>query len=115
MRQPGNGCHFHRGKQCDTMLTPKQVTDFMTQLMTNPVWFDDGAFKLYLYCLAKALEEGATIDILLAALEADKQTPDWLTNNGQYIPGIVKWLQREAWRKTIPSEGTGEDEMWVSE
>ncbi len=33
------------------MLTPKQVTDFMTQLMTNPVWFDDGAFKLYLYCL----------------------------------------------------------------
>ena len=65
--------------------------------------------------VAKALEEGATIDILLAALEADKLTPDWLTNNGQYIPGIVKWLQREAWRKSIPSEGTEEDEMWVSE
>lgn len=63
--------------------------------------------------VAKALEEGATIDILLAALEADKQTPDWLTNSGQYIPGIVKWLQREAWRKYLPSDlPEDEEEEW---
>lgn len=65
--------------------------------------------------VAKALEEGATIDIIRTTLEADKLTPDWQTNNGQYIPGIVKWLQRESWKKSVPSEGTGEDEMWVSE
>lgn len=41
----------------------------------------------------KALNDGATVDSILAALEAEKQTVDWSTANGQYVPGIVKWIE----------------------
>lgn len=65
----------------------------------------------------KALNEGATIQMILDALETEKTTQDWQTANGQYIPGIVKWLQRESWRTNLRSsqqEATEDAENWVS-
>lgn len=67
----------------------------------------------------KALNDGATIEAILSALEAEKQTVDWLTANGQYVPGIVKWLEREPWRvyvsePTAPQVSDNEEQPWES-
>ncbi len=66
----------------------------------------------------KALNDGATIEAILSALEAEKQTVDWLTANGQYVPGIVKWLEREPWRVYVPattiSDVSDDEEKWES-
>ena len=61
----------------------------------------------------KALNDGATVDSILAALDAEKQTVDWQTANGQYVPGIVKWLQREPWRSYVTAAPqAADDELW---
>lgn len=66
----------------------------------------------------KALNDGATIEAILSALEAEKQTVDWLTANGQYVPGIVKWLQREPWRNYVDATSipqvSDNEEQWES-
>ena len=50
---------------------------------------------------AQALSDGATVEAVLRALEDDVQSAAWQRENGQYIPGIVKWLQKETWRSYI--------------
>ena len=66
----------------------------------------------------KALNDGATVDSILAALEAEKQTVDWSTANGQYVPGIVKWLEREPWRSyadaNVAPQVPDNEEQWES-
>ena len=66
----------------------------------------------------KALNDGATVDSILAALEAEKTTLDWMTANGQYVPGIVKWLEREPWRSYVAeatsTEAIEDKNHWVS-
>ncbi len=66
----------------------------------------------------KALNEGATIGSILGALEEDKQSMDWQIDDGQYVPGIVKWLERESWREYLPDDQTdddNEDKPWVTQ
>ena len=60
----------------------------------------------------EAIKSGATLDSMIAALEADKQSVTWLKESGRYIPGIVKWLQREAWRDYLTQEASEEEEEW---
>lgn len=65
--------------------------------------------------VAKALDEGATIESILAALEAEKQSYAWSEENGRFIPGIVKWLEKETWRSyEQQAETVEEDEEWTS-
>lgn len=65
--------------------------------------------------VAKALDEGATINSILAALEAEKQSYSWHEENGRFIPGIVKWLEKETWRSFVQqAETVEEDEEWTS-
>ena len=65
--------------------------------------------------VAKALDKGATIDSILAALEAEKQSYSWHEENGRFIPGIVKWLEKETWRSFVQqAETVEEDEEWTS-
>ena len=60
-------------------------------------------------------QEGATIDSILAALEAEKQSYSWREENGRFIPGIVKWLEKETWRSFVQqAETVEEDEEWTS-
>ena len=60
-------------------------------------------------------QEGATIDSILAALEAEKQSYSWREENGRFIPGIVKWLGKETWRSFVQqAETVEEDEEWTS-
>ena len=63
----------------------------------------------------KALNDGATIDVLLEALEADKQSDNWHQENGRFIPGIVKWLEKETWRSYLqPAEPEEDEEKWTT-
>lgn len=65
--------------------------------------------------VAKALDEGATIDSILSALEAEKQSYTWQEENGRFIPGIVKWLEKETWRSFVQeAKPDEEDEEWTS-
>ena len=65
--------------------------------------------------MGKALEDGATIDAIVSALEAEKQSSDWREENGRFVPGIVKWLQKETWRSFVQqAETVEEDEEWTS-
>ena len=58
---------------------------------------------------------GATLEAMMTALEADKSSEAWLTDGGKYIPGIVKWLQKETWHNYLRSEPPKEDEEhWLS-
>ena len=58
----------------------------------------------------QAYRDGATIDSLMAALEADKNSEGWQQENGRFIPGIVKWLQKEAWRGFVQASEEDEEE-----
>ena len=65
-----------------------------------------------------AVTKGATIEAMLSALEEEKSSYDWAKENGRYVPGIVKWLQREAWRDYIQLDADGqtqEEELWTTE
>lgn len=62
----------------------------------------------------QALEQGATLQSMLDALTVDKNSYDWCKENGQYIPGIVKWLQKENWRNHVKHEPAEEEERWRS-
>lgn len=65
--------------------------------------------------VAKALEDGATIESILSALETEKQSAPWLQEDGRFIPGIVKWLEKETWRSFVQQAQPEEDEeQWTS-
>ena len=65
--------------------------------------------------VAKAQAEGATTEAILEALESDKRSVAWCQEDGRYIPGIVKWLQKEAWRDYLkPEEPEEDDEQWIT-
>ena len=61
-----------------------------------------------------AIEEGATPEAMMMALEADKTSLTWTKENGQYIPGIVKWLQKEEWRDYLKTEVQEAGDIWMS-
>ena len=57
----------------------------------------------------------APLDMLLAALERQKKTPDWTKDGGRYIPYASTWLNGERWEDEVqggtapaaPDEGSG--------
>ena len=63
----------------------------------------------------EATMHGATLEAMMTALEVDKCSEAWLMDGGKYIPGIVKWLQKETWHDYLRREPPKEDEEhWVS-
>ena len=52
---------------------------------------------------AKALKL-TTLEDLLAAIEANKQTKQWQKDNGQYIPYPASWLNEHGWEDEISSK-----------
>ena len=72
----------------------------------------DEAFRIY----QQALRHGATLEIIMTALEAAKSSIAWTKDGGQYIPGISKWLQREPWREANLQKAQKENqEQWNSQ
>lgn len=65
--------------------------------------------------VAKAIDDGATIESILSALEVEKQSIAWQEEGGRFVPGIVKWLEKETWRSFVQrAEPIEEDEQWTS-
>lgn len=63
----------------------------------------------------QAYQNGATAASLMDALDADKRSAAWHQEEGRFIPGIVKWLQKEAWRCFVEPTSPEEDkEQWTS-
>ena len=50
----GGGDYAREKKGREIMMNTRRNADAIRQLMKSPVWADDGAVKLYLYCLAMA-------------------------------------------------------------
>lgn len=65
--------------------------------------------------VTRALCEGATIQAILDALEADKQSVSWQQEDGRFIPSIVNWLQKETWHGYLScNEHKENEEKWTS-
>ena len=65
--------------------------------------------------VVKALNEGATIQAILDALEAEKESVSWHQEDGRFIPSIVNWLQKETWHSFLANDEPKEDEeKWTS-
>ena len=63
----------------------------------------------------RAFADGATIEAILEALEEEKRSDAWQKENGRFIPGIVTWLQKEAWRSYVqPTEPKEDEELWTT-
>lgn len=62
-----------------------------------------------------ALQNGATHEAIMEALEAAIISPTWNDGSGLYIPGIVTWLEKETWRTFVRIKKESEEEEWVSE
>ena len=43
------------------------------------------------------IKSGVSLDALLSAVEAQRKTPQWTKDGGQYIPYPATWLNRGAW------------------
>ena len=52
----------------------------------------------------KALKKGVTLDVLLGAIEKQKQTRQWQENGGQYIPYPATWLNQQRWEDEVLTE-----------
>ena len=89
---------------------PEGFTQLWLAYPSSRRTYRDEAIALF----QKAISEGATVDAMLAALEADKSSYTWTKDGGRYIPGIVKWLQRETWRDHIVTVSAKEDRKWIS-
>ena len=62
----------------------------------------------------QAVAQGATAEAIIAALEADEASFAWSQEGGRFIPGIVKWLQKEKWREFLTEKRTEGDESWTT-
>ena len=86
---------------------------FSTLWLAYPVdrrTYRDAAANLY----REALTNGATPQSIMAALEAEKMSATWVKESGRFIPGIVKWLQKESWRDYLTQAIPEEDEEWIT-
>ena len=50
---------------------------------------------------AKALQGGTSLVTILAALDRHKRSPQWIKDNGQFIPHPATWLNQERWNDVV--------------
>ena len=44
------------------------------------------------------------LDVMLAALESQKQSKQWLEEGGQFIPAPSRWINEERWNTKVPKK-----------
>lgn len=59
------------------------------------------AFKAW----RKIAPSNGVVESIMKGLAKWKQSPDWLKDNGQYIPLPAKWLNQRRWEDEIPKGG----------
>lgn len=45
----------------------------------------------------------APVSVLIAAVNTQKQSQQWLKDNGQYIPNPATWLNQGRWEDELPA------------
>lgn len=60
------------------------------------------AEKAYTKAIKGTKHPAALADKILAALAAHKQLPQWMRDNGQYIPHAATWLHQRRWEDELP-------------
>jgi len=58
--------------------------------------------------------KGVSIDTIITAVESAKQSPDWMKDNGQFIPHPATWLNQRRWEDEETPIQTGA-EQWLAE
>ena len=53
---------------------------------------------------------GVSLDILLEAIESQKQSAQWSKDNGQFIPHPTTWLNGKRWEDQLVAERPG----WIN-
>lgn len=61
-----------------------------------------------------------TLDRMLSALDCQKQAPEWVKEEGRYVPGAKKWLEDRHWEciaaqpavEPRPQDEPGADPIW---
>ena len=56
------------------------------------------------------------LDMLLQALEAQKQTGQWQSDGGRFIPYASTWLNQKRWEDDLPAQpenNTESAEVWT--
>ena len=51
-------------------------------------------------------------ETILAALEAQKKSPQWCRDGGQYIPHPATWLNQERWQDEVQTSGKTVTTRW---
>lgn len=52
----------------------------------------------------KIKEPGATLVLILEAIERQKESQDWQKENGQYIPNPATWLNQRRWEDEVSNQ-----------
>lgn len=72
--------------------------------------------KVGIAAARKAFEKHKPTDAILAqmlsAIEAQKQSPKWLKDGGQFIPNPATWLNQERWKDGAEGDGSGGASPW---
>jgi hypothetical protein len=57
---------------------------------------------------AKIKPDAELVNVIIAAVERQKQSRDWMKNDGEFIPHPTTWLNGERWKDEIePATGNG--------
>ena len=64
----------------------------------------------------KAMKEGASLEVMLAALERQRLSADWQKDGGQFIPHATTWLNGKRWEDetdiALPSKPEAKAASW---
>lgn len=61
------------------------------------------------------MKERPPLDVLLAAIEAQKKSKQWLQDNGQYIKHPATWLHDGAWEDEVEEQQQAEHASRIAE
>ena len=62
---------------------------------------------------ARLRPDTSTVGAILASVEAGKRHPDWIKDDGRYIPHPATWLNAKGWLDETPAVIASTDGWWV--
>ena len=107
--------NFHGG---DEKTSPHNIKINNTRVSKDTlVCANSGGFEAFWTAYPKKKSKGQALSawkklkpdsslqaVILKAIEAQKRSPDWQKDKGQYIPYPATWLNAMAWEDEVPTE-----------
>ena len=81
------------------------------------IWLAYPAHRRYgrtaaMRAIREALNRGATLEAIEAALQEALSSEQWLKDNGRYIPSFTNWIDCETWRDYL-GQTNNEEVEWT--